>query len=630
MSTDHGSPQGPATKDVLDEAVAYVVENRDGLRVDEIGQLCLPAGGPESGRCRQIMAIMEEYAARTRVSSPLSIAVFGPPGSGKSYCVEQIAAAVPGCQKPQLVNLSQLASPEKLNEALKTPPASADGNTTRVIFFDEFDTALDDVPLGWLRWFLAPMQDGTCFVNGEAVSIGKTIFMFAGGTASTLDEFDERARTDPATYRSQKVPDFISRLRGFIDIHGINNFDADRPVRRALVLHRLLDKRWPGQRDEHTGHFPIDPKTVRSLLSGVHFVHGARSMEALLDMSRITGNGSARQVELPAEDIMKVHLNRGPLDGHVIGISAGQQDHGTGTFLKALTHALFQRGAALAYGGDYLPTGTLHAVVEAAKRVPDELVSRTDKRIRNYLGFPTFANPKLKSQFETEKTHVDFIKLLTIAGAERTALGLGDDDTFFSAHPLSSSERYDPARHVAWALSLFRMRVRLVQDISAMIVLGGKDDGGSWGRFAGIAEEVLLALALRKPVYVLGGYGGAARPVGRLLALDDTLPNATHCLVEVNNPAFTEALNEYAHCFTLPGYPELPRSLTDVRQFLFDHSVHTPHWPWNGLTAVQNRRLFTCTVEASPAHVREAVDLILQGLLRLDWNENTTKEKRAC
>ncbi len=29
-----------------------------------------------------------------------------------------------------------------------------------LVFWDEFDTSLDGRPLGWLRYFLAPMQDG--------------------------------------------------------------------------------------------------------------------------------------------------------------------------------------------------------------------------------------------------------------------------------------------------------------------------------------------------------------------------------------------------------------------------------------------------------------------------------------
>ena len=48
------------------------------------------------------------------------------------------------------------------------------------------------VTYGWLRYFLAPMQDGK-FLQGEmAHPIGKAIFVFAGGTSWTLDNFGKQ------------------------------------------------------------------------------------------------------------------------------------------------------------------------------------------------------------------------------------------------------------------------------------------------------------------------------------------------------------------------------------------------------------------------------------------------------
>jgi hypothetical protein len=38
----------------------------------------------------------------------------------------------------------------------------------------------------------------------------------------------------------------------------------------------------------------------------------------------------------------------------------------------------------------------------------------------------------------------------------------------------------------------------------------------------GIVEEVMIALALRQPIYVLGGFGGVATLVGELLGLATT------------------------------------------------------------------------------------------------------------
>jgi hypothetical protein len=69
-----------------------------------------------------------------------------------------------------------------------------------LVFWDEFDTALEGKKLGWLRYFLAPMQDGR-FQDGQLVHpIGRSIFVFAGGTSTTMEKL---AGTAPEEYRGK-------------------------------------------------------------------------------------------------------------------------------------------------------------------------------------------------------------------------------------------------------------------------------------------------------------------------------------------------------------------------------------------------------------------------------------------
>ena len=235
-------------------------------------------------------------------------------------------------------------------------------------------------------------------------------------------------------------------------------------------------------------------------------------------------------------------------------------------------------------------------VVDAAEHVPDELVSRPDKRIRNYLAFPSFHRDSVRKQLEKEigkppeHQYVEFLKLDTLLNSELEALGV-PQKRWFRARDEKNPSKYNPNHHLAWAISLFRMRARLVQDIDALIVLGGKDDGKSWGRFSGIAEEVMLALALGKPTYVLGGRGGGAYAVGKLLGLDYTIANPDTCLVEgdIGSPLSSET---YANYFALPGHPGLPRTTSKIRTFLFERAVTTSGWPRNGLRLEENRELF--------------------------------------
>jgi SLOG cluster2 len=135
-------------------------------------------------------------------------------------------------------------------------------------------------------------------------------------------------------------------------------------------------------------------------------------------------------------------------------------------------------------------------------------------------------------------------------------------------------------------------------------------------RFSGIAEEVMLALALRKPVYVLGGRGGGAQAVGQLLGFDSAVANPNTCLAddEVGESLSTRE-------FTLPGLLDLPRTTPDLRTYLFERGITTNAWPRNGLSPEENRQVFKTVIE--PDNIRDAescVKQIIKGLLRLDGN----------
>lgn len=623
--------EAPATPEKhVQEAIDFILDGVELTNISEVGKLRLPKDSDEDKRCQEIKRLLEEYAGRPEASKPFSIAVFGPPGSGKSFYVRQIIKCLKGkFGRPSVVNLSQLSSPRELAEVFKKRPLARP--RTRIFFFDEFDASLGGHRWGWLHLFLAPMQDGEFFSEDKTISIGKAIFIFAGGTASSFDEFQKRTQIDPEEYRAKKVPDFISRLRGFIDIQGINS-RKERSVRRALVLGRLLKERWP-DKSKPKGGFPIDDKLVKGLLLNAHFVHGVRSMEALLEMSIWQGSDSFAKEHLPKDELKKLHISRGLLDDRIIGISAGQKDDDANEFLMKLAKELLNHGAILAYGGDFVADGTLHQVVQAAAQVPDDLVERREKRIRNYLGFPAFLRATVRQQRQELEKQVEFLELHTLSEPERRELEVPADGQFSARS--NDPKQYNPKHHLAWAVSLFRMRARLIHDVSALIVIGGKDSD-SWGRFSGIAEEVMLALALKKPVYVLGGRGGAADAIGKLLGLDQSLVNPDSYLADGSSIEPEIIPPNFKNAFTLPGHSNLPNTVTGIRSHLFERSVTTPRWPWNGLLLEENRELFRTRITKSDWG--KCVDLIITGLMRLDWKlpsdpprkKNTPAKKTAA
>ena len=277
-----------------------------GVPVGQFGKL-RTADRAEIEGFRSVRNLMKEYLSGT-TGRPLSVAVFGTPGSGKSFAVTEVAADVAkslaGDAKigPLEFNLSQFRSPEDLCHAFHLVRDRVLKGEMPLVFFDEFDSAFEGADLGWLKYFLAPMQDGE-FREGEAKHpIGRAIFVFAGGTRSSFAEFAaEPASTDPEGtpgqyeaaehFKAVKGPDFVSRLRGYVNIAGPNPTgpnEVEYIVRRAILLRSLIERKAKQLKDSR-GNVRIDDGVLRALLRVPFYKHGARSMEAILDMSLLAG-----------------------------------------------------------------------------------------------------------------------------------------------------------------------------------------------------------------------------------------------------------------------------------------------------------------------------------------------------
>ena len=126
-----------------------------------------------------------------------------------------------------------------------------------------------------------------------------------------------------------------------------------------------------------------------------------------------------------------------------------------------------------------------------------------------------------------------------------------------------------------WCVGPTTMRKLMREQTGARLVLGGKFDGYK-GAMPGVAEDALLAMKAKPPVFLVGGFGGCARDIAETLDIADRWSGS-------------QATRKGCHNFN--GY--------------------TPDDLNNGLTPAENRRLPTTHTIDQP------ITLVLLGLYRL-------------
>jgi hypothetical protein len=574
----------------------------------------IPLSVDESRQLHSMRELINRYLGQRRHVRPLCLAVFGSPGSGKSFAVKQVQAEVQEQSGVRLVsatiNLTQLASPVALTGALVAAMMAAheEEGSVPIIFFDEFDTTRDGAAYGWLGSFLAPMHDGEFIHDGRTVKLKKAVYVFAGGTAQTMQEFTSR-QSEPE-FRRAKGPDFVSRLRGFLDVRGPN--EAPRTWRRALVLRHELAER---VRRHGKDKFRIDRPLIDAFLRAGRYRYGARSIAALIEIAELDQELLGWKL-LPDDHLVGLHVDHGRLDPKLIGGSIALSGFGPapeaegadetarliGACWTCVAKGLWNEGATLTFAGRWNDRGASALVdlllTELSSR-PQELSANESVRSHPDCSFRSFLHGQDPAQSLREANAV-------LAEQRRKQLGV----ELVAQHYLDSDEN-------AWndwrarTLERFRRRWAVSEDgVARFVIAGQRPPVGD--RPSGVVEETIQSLALRRPVYLAGGFGGATEDLGVVLGLSGirtgTVPDS---LRDRLDPRRRELLTEIANRLRPPPFTTLPVFPDEQVAFLKQHALGGDKWPDNGLSARQNRILFGST------DCDEVKNLVVEGLGRV-------------
>ncbi len=251
---------------------------------------------------------------------------------------------------------------------------------------------------------------------------------------------------------------------------------------------------------------------------------------------------------------------------------------------------LLAAGATLAYGGDLRQGGfteVLFELLTAYRAISGEAVDA----IQSYLAWPI--------HLDLDDTQRARLKNTARFHPIPPPANLGID-----AASVTSAKQVPPTtpeNRVAWACSLTAMREKMNAEIHARLLLGGQARG--LGKYPGLAEEAQLALRARKPVYLIGAFGGCAAAV--IEALRGNKPAALTLDYQAAEVVPREAIDLYNSQVSPGGEPIDYPALTAEFERVGVAGLN------NGLDAAENERLFTTL------HLPEMIALVLRGLGRL-------------
>ena len=279
------------------------------------------------------------------------------------------------------------------------------------------------------------------------------------------------------------------------------------------------------------------------------------------------------------------------LSGKTVGISVSESPEANSIgygeimfkdFIVEVSRHLLVAGAEMVYGGDLRAQGFTHLFKELSFQYGEyqQNKDRHTKYFTNYFAWPIHLNLTIQQRSQFERSRVGIVEI--DAPDDYT----GDKSIFLRPT--------DNESNLVWAKSLNKMRNKMESHVNARIILGGKLSGFK-GYMAGLLEEFYIAQAMEHPVYIVGGFGGAARLIASMLLGEKTVDDAID--IARQNETYHEFTNYCASKKLSMGY--------DMLQMATAKGIDGLH---NGLTPEDNNILFRST------NIIEIISLILKGL----------------
>ncbi|MDR3283042.1 MAG: TIR domain-containing protein [Candidatus Methanoplasma sp.] len=298
----------------------------------------------------------------------------------------------------------------------------------------------------------------------------------------------------------------------------------------------------------------------------------------------LTFNGPAKL------DGVRIGISASPGDDSDMISKSGQRAEALSFLSSSLAVYIMSLGSTLVYGGDFRKDSFAEPIFEEAHILKDRL-ARKGHIIHAYVSWPVYEGKNFDSDVSKWCGQAGVAKIIKCSmpssyNNNNNAIGLNS--------PLDRQVHKEC--HGA-------MRNRMIHDCDCTISMGGKCQGYS-GVMPGVLDEILIALNLKKPLFLIGGFGGITSSVCE--AINGDAPSAlspsyhkkiVNCDQIVDNVDYT-AIMERMKAVSIDGQ-DYNCSCDCLR---------------NGLSAEENRALF------ETPFMDEAIYLVLKGLSNLKDN----------
>lgn len=250
-----------------------------------------------------------------------------------------------------------------------------------------------------------------------------------------------------------------------------------------------------------------------------------------------------------------------------------------------LSRHILVAGGKLLYGGDLRKQGFTELFKDLSCQYGHSEKSDSDTTyFTNYFAWPIHLNLSVENKLEYKYSRV---KLQSVEVPQECPPDLVN--TFVS--PSTPDNLY------LWAKSLTKMRKAVCEKADAYIVLGGRLSGFK-GKYPGILEEFLIAQRNKKPIYLLGGFGGASKAIVDILEGSDI---AGDLIDKTNQTSLYSDLKTYYNQKEAVDVIDYNQVVQEIK----NNGISSLN---NRLTEEENRILFSST------NVLEIIILVMKGL----------------